>query len=116
MKSLKKVGLTILLWTLPLAAAAQGGLGQVQTIAQTIRQILNIVIYIMLALLFIYFIWGVIQYVSAGGDEEKLKSGKQHMLWGVIGIAVVGAVYGIAQWLYGVFGINQAAPGGIPQF
>lgn len=81
-----------------------------------IRSVLNLVIYIMFALLIIYFIWGVVQYVSAGGDEEKLKNGKKHMLWGIIGIAVVGAVFGIAQWLYTAFGITPAGSVTVPQF
>jgi len=114
MQSLKKAGVTILALALPLAASAQG-LSGIETIATSIRTILNIVIYIMFALLIIYFIWGVIQYVSAGGDEEKLKAGKQHMIWGIVGIAVVGAIWGVASWLWNVFGVTGGTPT-IPQF
>lgn len=114
MQTLKKVGVTIMALALPLVASAQG-LTRIQTIMTSIRTILNVVIYIMFALLIIYFIWGVVQYVSAGGDEEKLKNGKRHMLWGIIGIAVVGAIFGIAQWLWTEFGVGTGTPQ-IPQF
>jgi len=116
MQSFKRIGAVVLGLSLPLLAAAQGGLTNVVNVVTTIKTILNAVILVMFALLIIYFIWGVIQYVSAGGDEEKLKTGKQHMLWGIIGIAIVGAIFGITNWLYGVFGVNTAGNYAIPSF
>jgi len=62
-----------------------------------IRGTLNLVIGVLFALVTVYFIWGVIQYVEAGGDEQKLTQGKRHMVWGIIGMAIMGAAWGIVS-------------------
>ena len=64
-----------------------------------IRATLNTLIKMLFALVTVYFIWGVIQYVRAGGDEEKLRQGKRHMIWGIIGMAIMGAAWGIVNIL-----------------
>lgn len=63
----------------------------------TITTILNGVIALLFVLVTLYFIWGVIQYVSAAGEETKLKLGKEHMIWGIIGMAVMAGAWGIVR-------------------
>jgi hypothetical protein len=39
---------------------------------------------------FILFLWGVVQYIRAGAEGGKDKEeGRNHMIWGVIGLAVI---------------------------
>jgi len=76
---------------------------------------LNSVIGLLFILITIYFIWGVIVYVTAGGDDEKLAKGKKHMLWGIIGLAVVGAAWGFAQIVMNYFGLQGGESPTIPQ-
>jgi len=97
---------------LPLAASAQAK--TVDNILIAVRTTLNYVIAILFVIITIYFIWGVIQYVSAGGDEEKLSSGKRHMLWGIIGLAVVGAAWGITTIVWGYLGVTGGTNAPIP--
>lgn len=107
-KTLKRVlGSGILAWVFPLLATAatiEGALAQVKTI-------LNLVIGILFVLVTLYFIWGVIQYVSSAGDEEKLKNGKQHMLWGIIGMVVMAAAWGIVSIVMTTFGVTGGTGG-----
>ncbi len=63
----------------------------------TITTVLNGVIALLFVLVTLYFIWGVVQYVSAAGEEAKLKSGKEHMIWGIIGMAVMAGAWGIVR-------------------
>lgn len=100
---------------LPLAAFAQGTSG-INNILTQIIGTLNIVLTLMFVLITIFFIWGVIQYVTAGGDDEKLAKGKKHMLWGIIGLAVVAAAWGFARLLIGYFGVQEGVKPSIPQF
>lgn len=83
---------------LPLVAGAQSS-NRIDQLPRQIGGTLNIVIVLLFALITIYFIWGVIQYVTAGGDDEKLAKGKKHMLWGIIGLAVVASAWGLARLL-----------------
>ncbi len=99
---------------LPFMVSAQGS---INTVLNNVKATLNIVIAILFVIITIYFIWGVIQYIGAGGDEEKLAKGKQHMLWGIIGLAVVGAAWGLASLIWTYFGVSGGTGGvQIPQF
>jgi len=55
----------------------------------------------MIPLLFVLatvvFLYGVVKYVLAGGDEKKMDSGKQFMIYGVIGLFIMLSVWGIVN-------------------
>lgn len=38
---------------------------------------------------FILFVFGVMEFVMNAADEEKRRSGRQHMMWGIIGLAIL---------------------------
>jgi uncharacterized membrane protein YidH (DUF202 family) len=38
---------------------------------------------------FLLFIWGVVEYVRSAENEEKRKIGQQHILWGLVGLALI---------------------------
>jgi high-affinity Fe2+/Pb2+ permease len=52
-------------------------------------------IYLMLAISAIFFVWGVFQFVRSSDNPEGQTKGKQHMIWGVIGLAIMLAVNSI---------------------
>lgn len=69
----------------------------------TIKNILNAVIGLLFVLVTLYFIWGIVQYVLAAGDEGKIKEGKNHMIWGIVGMAVMAGAWGIVRIVTGTF-------------
>jgi len=114
MRSLKKIlGGSVLGALLPYVAAAQ----DVDSLLYKIKSTLNTVIMLLFVLVTLYFIWGVVKYVSAAGDEAKLKAGKQHMIWGIIGMAVMAGAWGIVNLVvnYLVGGSGGTTPT-IPRF
>ncbi|MBP6866164.1 MAG: hypothetical protein KBC12_01315 [Candidatus Pacebacteria bacterium] len=48
------------------------------------------------AVAFLFFFWGVVQYVLNPTQEAKDKS-KGYMIWGIIGLAVMFSVYGLIR-------------------
>jgi hypothetical protein len=38
---------------------------------------------------FVLFVWGVIEYVRNGANDEKRQIGQQHILWGLIGLTII---------------------------
>ena len=65
----------------------------------------NSVIPLMFALAIVFFVWGVIQYVILGaGEETKRTQGRQHMIWGVIALAVMLGVWGLVGIVTRTFG------------
>jgi len=114
MQSLKKItGGAILGMMLPYIAAAQ----DVDSLLSKVKNTLNTIITLLFVLVTLYFIWGVVKYVSAAGDEAKLKAGKQHMIWGIIGMAVMAGAWGIVNVIvtYMVGGSGGTTPN-IPRF
>ena len=64
----------------------------------------------------VIFLWGIIQYViGSKGDEKKLEKGKQIMLWGIVGMVIMAAAWGIVSLICGTVGAcNQGPPTVVP--
>lgn len=68
--------------------------------------VVNALIPFLIGLAVLVFIWGVVKYVTSGGDEEKRKEGQSFMVWGIIGIFVMVAVWGFVAFIATLTGIN----------
>jgi len=65
-------------------------------IANIKTEIGNPIITILFLLAFLYFLWGLIQFISSAGTSgAKLEEGKSHMIWGVVGMAIMLSAYGL---------------------
>lgn len=75
---------------------------------------------IILGLAFLYFFWGLVQYLRTGfNKQDQVDGAKNMMFWGVIVITVMTSVWGIVQILQSMFfsgGVPTTPPSGIPQF
>ena len=93
----------------PVLALAQGTFNGSYfiSIIQTIGTIVKDLIPVMFGLAIVYFFWGMIKYIMAAGEPEKAKEGKSIMIYGVIAIAVMAALFGLVTWLTGIFGIGS---------
>lgn len=54
------------------------------------QQIINPLITLVALAAFLYFLWGLVVFIRAGalGGKDK-EDGKRHMLWAVIGLAII---------------------------
>ena len=59
------------------------------------EEIVKPFIYLMLAVSAVYFVWGVFQFVRSSDSEDGRTTGKKHMIYGVVGLAIMLAVEGI---------------------
>lgn len=111
-KTLAKIALTMAAVTPLFAFAATVG-----TILTDIQTILNTVIPILMILATVVFLWGVITYITAGGDEDKSKTGKTYIIWGLIGLFAMVAIWGLVRALVNTFGVGSTGvPGGPGSF
>lgn len=68
--------------------------------------ILNPLIYLMFGVAFVVFLWGVAEYVMHLDNEEARTTGGRHMLWGIIGMAIMLSALGIKALIANtVFGL-----------
>ena len=72
---------------------------QAKTIDELIGVVTNSVLQPIVMLLFalasILFLWGVVEFLINRDNEEERDKGKRHMLWGLIGLAIMFSVNGI---------------------
>jgi hypothetical protein len=67
------------------------------------------VIPLLFALAFAYFIWGAVQFIGfAGGEESKRTEGRQHMIWGIVALAVMFGVWGLVAVVGDTFRLNTS--------
>lgn len=66
-----------------------------EIIATIQREILNPLIVLLFAVAVGYFLYGLLKFMQNQDNETAQSEGKQHMVWGVIGIFLMIAVYGI---------------------
>lgn len=78
-----------------------------ETFICKIGDILNIIVPILIALGVVYFIWGVITYVISS-DEEAKQAGRDRIIFGIIGLAVIIGLWGLVKILTNTFGVNNA--------
>lgn len=92
---------------------ATGTGGTIVGLLCRVQQILNLVIPVLITLGVVYFVWGVISYVVAGDDEAK-KKGRDKIVYGIIGLAVIVAVWGLVKILTNTFGIDNTGQVNLP--
>ena len=64
-------------------------------INKVITGILNPLAGLMFVVAFGFFIWGIIEFIWNAGSEEKRTTGKQHIIWGLVGLLIMTAFLGI---------------------
>ncbi len=108
MKINKKLGAVlggVVLAVLPLAVFAQdSNLTTIRNMATAIRNIVDILIPVVFGLGVLAFFWGLVKYLF-GSDHDK-EQAKKTMLWGVVAIFVMSAIWGLVRFLGTTFGVN----------
>lgn len=87
--------------------------GTIQSIICKIGNILDTLIPILVVLGVVYFVWGVVQYVISSEEEAKQK-GKMRMIYGIIGLVVIVAMWGLVGIVTRTFDLNGSANVSIP--
>ena len=74
------------------------------------KYIVNPLIIMLFALAIMYFLWGIFEFIQNADNEEKRSAGKQHMIYGVIGIVIMMGVFAILNIIMATFGIQGITP------
>jgi hypothetical protein len=116
---MKMIFYSAVLMLTPLLTMAQGGLvgGQGDAnsplgkfFAAITTFIGSVLIPLVMAIAIIAFMWGVVQYFIIGGaDDEKRKSGKQLMIYSILGFVLIVAIYGIVNFIITVLGFESSS-------
>lgn len=77
-----------------------------QLVANINEWIINPIIMLLFVLALLMFFWGLAEFILKAGSDDGRTKGKQHMLWGLIGIFIMFGVYGILSVLGNTFGFS----------
>jgi|SRR3989344_3308717 len=70
--------------------------------------VFNAVIPLLMVAATVFFLWGVLQFVTSGGDEDKRKEGRDHIIYGLIGLFIMVAVWGLVGAIQGTFELTDS--------
>lgn len=60
---------------------------------------------VIIGLALIVFLWGIIKYMRASGDEKEMIEGRNMMIYGIIGLFVMVSVLSLTEVFRKTFGI-----------
>ncbi|MDP3726546.1 MAG: hypothetical protein Q8R36_05120 [bacterium] len=115
MTKIMRYGILSITAITPFFAFAQGAPGNLQDLIGRFVEILAALIPLLFGIALIGFLWGVAITILQADNEEKRKEGRQIMVWGIIGLFVMTAVWGIVIVIGGTFGIRFLERPNAPQ-
>ena len=59
---------------------------------------------------FLLFLWGMVQYIRNADNEKKREESKKFIYYGIIGLTVMVAVWGIVRIVTTTFGLGDTVP------
>ena len=62
------------------------------------------------------FFWGIFQFIGNAASEDARDKGKKNIMWGIAGMFIMVAAYGIIKLILGTFGIDGAGSGHLPDW
>ncbi len=82
----------------------------------SLTSIINSLIPLVIGIALLLFLIGILQYVTAGGDEEKRAAARGLIIFGIIALFVMVAAWGFVKILTSTFfgNTNYTSPPGIP--
>jgi hypothetical protein len=88
-------------------------MGGIQSLLDVIlNTFINPIIQVVFALGILMFMWGLFEFMRQGpGNPEAKSKGQQHMIWGVIGVFIMVAVWGIIGFVANTLGLQQTNSG-----
>jgi hypothetical protein len=81
--------------------------GFATNISSVIEGVLSFVMVIAALLVFLYLIWGGIEWITSGGDKGKTESARNKITAAVIGLVVLAASYAILQLMLAFLGFSD---------
>jgi hypothetical protein len=77
-----------------------------RTVTGTLRQVTNVLIFLIGAIAVIMIIIGGLRYTTSSGDQSALTSAKNTILYSIVGLVVAFMAYAVVQFIFATFNIN----------
>ncbi|MFZ4648071.1 MAG: pilin [Patescibacteria group bacterium] len=74
-------------------------LGQNTTVYSLVGRIISVILGLVGSIALVMFIYGGLLWMTSAGAADRVKKGREAILWSVIGMAVIFASYGLTKFL-----------------
>jgi TM2 domain-containing membrane protein YozV len=84
-------GLVLFLGSVPIVSNAQS----IDTLLDTASGAVNKIIPILIGLALVVFFFGLVKFIAQAGNTEAIADGRRLMLWGIVSLFIMVAIWGI---------------------
>lgn len=81
-----------------------------EVITKLVDNIIQPLVSLLFAVALVFFLWGMFKFLFHRDDAKEQEQGKQHMLYGVIGMFIMLSAYSILEVLGRTVGNDLSAP------
>lgn len=110
---MKKI-IAVVMVASPMFAFAQVPLSGVGDLADQFGSLVNTLIPILMGVAVLVFFWGLIKYIASASDEANKESGKTLMIWGMVALFVMVALWSILGFVQTQLGITGTVENSTP--
>lgn len=68
------------------------------TLGKLVSAFFNLFFYIFVFLTFFWLVWGIFQYIAAGGEKQKLAEARSRITWAIVGLLIISVALLVAQF------------------
>ena len=79
---------------------------KIEDLGLFISRAINVALLIAAILVFVYLVWGGIQWISSGGDKGKTEEARARITAALVGLAVVAAAWAVMLLVQYFFGLS----------
>lgn len=79
---------------------------QIENLGLLISNALSIALMLAGILVFVFLVWGGIQWIMSGGDKGKTEEARNRITAALVGLAIVAAAWAVMQLISYFFGIS----------
>jgi hypothetical protein len=79
---------------------------QIEDLGLFVSKVVGFALIIAAILVFVYLVWGGIQWITSGGDKGKTEEARNRITAALVGLAIVAAAWAVIQLVSYFFGID----------
>jgi hypothetical protein len=86
---------------------------QIRNLGVFIGRAISVALIVAGVLVFVFLVWGGIQWIMSGGDKGKTEEARSRITAALVGLAIVAGAYAVMQLIAYFFGIDSILTGGM---
>lgn len=88
--------------------------GNLANLIISLRNLVSLALPVVVGLALLGFFWGLMKFVFSAGNEEAKEQGKHIMIYGIIALFVMVAVWGLVGFIAGSLGVGTGGNAPVP--